>query len=43
MESITFIGSGNMATGIIGGLIAQGYPPHALTACTPHAGAPGKI
>ncbi len=43
MESITFIGSGNMATGIIGGLIAQGYPPHAITACNPNADALGKI
>lgn len=36
MESITFIGSGNMATSIIGGLIAQGYPPRAITACDPN-------
>ncbi len=43
MESITFIGSGNMATSIIGGLIAQGYPPHAITACNPNADALEKI
>jgi pyrroline-5-carboxylate reductase len=34
--SVTFIGGGNMATSIIGGLIQQGYPPQALTACDPN-------
>jgi pyrroline-5-carboxylate reductase len=38
METITFIGSGNMASSIIGGLIADGYPPHAITACDTNEG-----
>ena len=35
-SSITFIGSGNMASSIIGGLIEQGYPANAITACDPN-------
>lgn len=34
--SLTFIGGGNMATSIIGGLIEQGYNPHSITACDPN-------
>lgn len=36
-NSITFIGAGNMATSIIGGLIEQGYDNKAITACDPNA------
>ena len=43
METITFIGSGNMANSIIGGLIAQGYQPHAITACDPNERALEKL
>ncbi len=32
---LTFIGGGNMATSIIGGLIAQRFPSSAITACDP--------
>ncbi|MGH1471924.1 MAG: pyrroline-5-carboxylate reductase [Cellvibrionaceae bacterium] len=32
---LTFIGGGNMATSIIGGLIAQRFPANAITACDP--------
>lgn len=35
-SSLTFIGGGNMATSIIGGLIEQGYSPQAITACDPN-------
>lgn len=35
--TITFIGAGNMANSIIGGLIHQGYPADAITACDPNA------
>ncbi len=35
MQTITFIGSGNMSTSIIGGLISEGYQAHAITACDP--------
>jgi len=34
---LTFIGGGNMATSIIGGLIAQGFSPDDITACDPVA------
>lgn len=33
--TLTFIGGGNMATSIIGGLIAQKFPASAITACDP--------
>ncbi len=36
-NKITFIGAGNMATAIIGGLIAKGYPAEQLAACAPVA------
>jgi len=36
MQTITFIGSGNMSNSIIGGLITEGYQPHAITACDPN-------
>jgi pyrroline-5-carboxylate reductase len=38
-SSLTFIGGGNMANSIIGGLIQQGYTPHKITACDPNQGA----
>ncbi len=43
MQTITFIGSGNMSTSIIGGLIAEGYQPRAITACDPNEAALGAI
>ncbi len=36
--SLTFIGAGNMANSIIGGLIEQGYPAKYITACDPNQG-----
>ncbi len=35
--SLVFIGAGNMANSIIGGLVAQGYAPERITACDPSA------
>lgn len=35
MTTLTFIGAGNMATSIIGGLIEQGYDANLITACDP--------
>ncbi len=35
--SLTFIGSGNMASSIIGGLIEQDYPNQQITACDPNS------
>ena len=37
MKSIAFIGAGNMAFSMIGGLVAQGYPATEITASDPHA------
>ncbi len=34
--SLSFIGGGNMATSIIGGLIDQGYKPDLITVCDPN-------
>src|SRR5690554_3682361 len=34
-QKITFIGGGNMANSIIGGLIAQGFDPQNICACDP--------
>lgn len=34
-ESICFIGAGNMASAIVGGMIQQGYPASAITATSP--------
>ncbi len=34
--SLTFIGAGNMASSIIGGLVKQGYPADRITACDPN-------
>ncbi len=34
--NITFIGAGNMANSIIGGLVAEGYEPKAITASDPN-------
>ncbi|WP_078121166.1 pyrroline-5-carboxylate reductase [Thiosocius teredinicola] len=36
-KRITFIGAGNMAGALIGGLIADGVPPHDITATDPSA------
>lgn len=35
-QSITFIGAGNMASSLIGGLLADGYPADKITACDPN-------
>lgn len=35
--SLTFIGAGNMASSIIGGLVEQGYSSDNITACDPNA------
>lgn len=35
--TIAFIGAGNMATSIIGGLVSQGFSPNAIVASDPHA------
>lgn len=35
-SSLTFIGGGNMASSIIGGLVEQGYPTDHITACDPN-------
>lgn len=32
---LVFIGAGNMASSIIGGLVSHGYPPHLITATDP--------
>src|SRR5690606_35921498 len=34
-EQITFIGGGNMANSIIGGLVAKGFAPGRILACDP--------
>ena len=34
--NICFIGAGNMATSLIGGMIAQDYPPQHICACDIH-------
>ncbi len=39
MNTITFIGAGNMAKSIIGGLIAQDYPAEAIVASDPNTAA----
>lgn len=36
LPSICFIGGGNMARSIIGGLVARGIAPQNITACDPH-------
>lgn len=33
--NLTFIGGGNMAASLIGGLVAEGYPADRITACDP--------
>lgn len=33
---LTFIGAGNMAGSIIGGLVSKGYPPHLIVAADPN-------
>jgi pyrroline-5-carboxylate reductase len=40
---LTFIGGGNMAASLIGGLIAQGYPAARITACDPSAEARQRL
>ena len=42
-NDIAFIGGGNMATAIIGGLIRQGLPPDQLWVVEPHAPAREKL
>lgn len=37
-ERLTFIGSGNMATAIIGGLVEKKFPPAQIQVCGPSAG-----
>ncbi|MGK0476904.1 MAG: pyrroline-5-carboxylate reductase, partial [Oleispira sp.] len=36
MSSICFIGGGNMATSLIGGLIAQGHAPNSIVVSDPN-------
>lgn len=40
---LVFIGGGNMAASLIGGLIAQGYPASCITACDPVAEARTRL
>jgi len=40
---LTFIGAGNMAASLIGGLIAEGYPVDRITACDPIAEARARL
>jgi len=40
---LTFIGAGNMAASLIGGLIAEGYPVDRITACDPVAAARARL
>ena len=40
---LTFIGGGNMAASLIGGLIAEGYPASRITACDPAAEARSRL
>jgi len=42
-EHITFIGGGNMASSLIGGLIADGYDPQTLTVSEPDAAKRGAL
>ena len=42
-ERIAFIGGGNMASAIIGGLLKQGYAPDQLTVVEPFAEARDKL
>jgi pyrroline-5-carboxylate reductase len=37
-SKLVFIGAGNMASSIIGGLVAKGYPAQSITASDPHEG-----
>lgn len=41
--NITFIGAGNMATSIIGGLVSQGFPADSMTASDPHPDSLAKL
>lgn len=40
---LTFIGAGNMAASLIGGLIGKGYPAQRITACDPDPGARQRL
>jgi pyrroline-5-carboxylate reductase len=42
-SKLAFIGGGNMAASLIGGLIAQGYPAACITACDPVAEARARL
>jgi pyrroline-5-carboxylate reductase len=42
-ERITFIGGGNMASSLLGGLIADGYDPQSLTVSDPDASKRGAL
>ena len=42
-SKLVFIGGGNMAASLIGGLIAQGYPAACITACDPVAEARARL
>ena len=42
-SKLVFIGGGNMAASLIGGLIAQGYPATSITACDPVAEARTRL
>lgn len=41
--TIAFIGAGNMATSIIGGLVSQGFAPSSIVASDPHADSLTKL
>ncbi len=42
-QQLTFIGGGNMAASLVGGLIAQGYPASRIVVCDPSAAARHRL